>query len=191
MQESTTRSLSSLSSIILYYPPLKLLALLRNRKPSTISVHKLRRTNLQLWQGSSRLSRCSQGRARGRQQQALRHQIRAAVPCAAPRSSSGTDTPHSCRSQVSQVRNHQHQTPALISHRAALTGCSQMRFVSDAHRVHTASSNQRSARRNSHKEDLRLPERVDRRRTRPPSRRSRQASHIVFSRKCAKKKQAR
>ena len=127
----------------------KLLSLLCNRKPSTISVHKLRRTNLQLWQGSSRLSRCPQGRTRGRQQQALRPQIRAAVPCAAPRSSSGTGTPHSCRSQVSQVRNHQHQTPALISHRAALTGCSQMRFVSDAHRVHAASRNQRSAQRNS------------------------------------------
>jgi hypothetical protein len=103
----------------------KLLSLLCNRKPSTISVHKLRRTNLQLWQGSSRLSRCPQGRPRGRQQQALRHQIRAAVPCAPPRSSSGTGTPHGWRSQVGQVREHQHQISVLISHRAALTGCSQ------------------------------------------------------------------
>ena len=92
-------------------------------KCDNVNVAKLRRTHLQLWQGSSRLSRCPQGRPRGRQQQELRHQIRAAVSCTAPRSSSGTGTPHCCRSQVSQVREHQHQNPVLISHRAALTSC--------------------------------------------------------------------
>jgi hypothetical protein len=161
-------------------------ALFCNGNPITISVQKSRHTNLQLWQGSSRLSRCPQGRPQGRQQQERRCFMRCSAKLLKNRyAAHGSRSRLPLTSEPGQGRTAPNlgvdPTPSG-SHRL-LPDALRFRCTPGARDLHHAINGPLGVARTRETFDfLREWTGV---RARTPPRRSRQTLQIVFSRKCA------